>query len=139
MRTKHLIATLLMTVMLSAGGASAQSSGDVRVRAQVIVTAPSIARRQSVQDLVEDLQAAGFTYIEIRRTFLGRARIIAYSATEMREVVLNPTTGEVLRDLVQESPDDVRGKANNRAAAAAQNGNKGGNGNNNNAGGADRD
>ena len=137
MRTKHLIATLLMTVMLSAGGASAQSSGDVRVRAQVIVTAPSIARRQSVQDLVEDLQAAGFTYIEIRRTFLGRARIIAYSATEMREVVLNPTTGEVLRDLVQESADDIRGKANNRAAA--QNGNKGGNGNNNNAGGADRD
>ncbi|MCK4860993.1 MAG: hypothetical protein KAS85_03640 [Rhodobacteraceae bacterium] len=135
MRTKQLIATSVMTIMLSTGGAFSQSSSvadGVQAGVEVIVMAPSTAKRQAVKNLVAELKAAGFTYIEIHRTFLGRARVLAISATEMREIILNPTTGEVLRDLVQENRGDAQGKANSHAADGRENGNKGGNGNNSN-------
>ena len=149
MRSGKLLATSMMAVMLSASGSFAQSSDiavNVLTSVQIVIEAPKIAIRQTVQDLVEELKVSGFTYIEIRRTFLGRARIIAYSATEMREVIMNPTTGEVLRDLALESTGDVPGNATSQASAASQanaageNGNKGGNGkgNNGNAGGGRR-
>ena len=109
--------------MLSASGAFSQPPS-----VQVVIEAPSIAKRQAVQDLVEELKAAGFTYIEIHRTFLGRARLVAFSATEMREIILNPTTGEVLRDLAQENIEGLPEQANPRAALAGENSNKGGNG-----------
>ena len=143
MRSGKLLATSMMAVMLSAGGSFAQSSDiavNVLTSVQIVIEAPKIAIRQTVQDLVEELKVSGFTYIEIHRTFLGRARIIAYSATEMREVIMNPTTGEVLRDLALESTGDVPGNAAIHANAASENGNKGGNGkgNNGNAGGGKR-
>lgn len=145
MRTRQLIAASMMTVMLSANGAFAQSSevaSDVQARVQVFVAAPSIAKRDAVQNLVKELKAAGFTYIEIHRTFLGRARVVAYSATEVREIILNSITGEVLRDLAQENIEDLPEQANPHAALAGENGNKGGNGNGNgnngNAGGGNR-
>ncbi|OUS05382.1 hypothetical protein A9Q96_11565 [Rhodobacterales bacterium 52_120_T64] len=132
MRSGKILATSLMAVMLSSSGSLAQSSnialnalGDV----QVVIEAPNIAVRQSVQELIEELTAAGFTYIEIHSTFLGRARIIAYSDTEIREVIINPTTGEVLRDLAQESsgtpPEQTN--TNSHANAASESNNKGGN------------
>lgn len=134
MRSGKLLATSMMVVMLSTSGSFAQSADiavNVVTSVQIVIEAPKIAIRQSVQDLVEELTAAGFTYIEIHRTFLGRARIIAYSATEIREVIINPTTGEVLRDLAQENIENLPEQANTHADAAAENSNKGGNGNGN--------
>ena len=134
--------------MLFASEAFAQSSDvsrDVRSSVQIVVESAKIADRRYVQDMVAELAAAGFTYIEIHRTFLGRARLVAYSATEVREVILNPTTGEVLRDLAQEYAGNLPEQANDNAIAASENGNKGGNGNGNgnngnngNAGGGNR-
>lgn len=143
MRSGKLLATSMMAVMLSASGSFAQSSDiavNVLTSVQIVIEAPKIAIRQTVQDLVEELNVSGFTYIEIHRTFLGRARIIAYSATEMREVIMNPTTGEVLRDLALESTGDVPDNATIHANTASENGNKGGNGkgNSGNAGGGKR-
>ena len=132
MRSGKLLAISMMAVMLSASGSFAQSSDipvNVLTSVQIVVEAPKIAIRQTVQDLVEELTAAGFTYIEIHRTFLGRARIVAYSATEIREVIINPTTGEVLRDLAQENIENLPEQANAHADAAGENGNKGGNSN----------
>ncbi len=143
MRSGKLLATSMMAVMLSAGGSFAQSSGDgvdVLPRVQIVIEAPKIAILQTVQDLIDQLTADGFTYIEISRTFLGRAHIIAYSATEIREIVINPTTGEILRDFAQESIGRLPAKVNAHAKASGWNNNKGGNGigNNGNAGGRAR-
>ena len=145
MRSGKLLATSMMALMLSTSGSFAQSSGvgvDVLPRVQIVIEAPRIAILQTVQDLVEQLTADGFTYIEISRTFLGRARIIAYSATEIREIVINPTTGEILRDLAQESIGKLPEQVNAHAKASGWNVNKGGNGNGNgnsgNAGGGAR-
>ena len=135
MPARNLFLATAMAVMVTGGAAIAQSSYasvDGSNDATIIFEAPGLAMRQSVQDMVEDLTAAGFTYIEVRRTFLGRARFIAYTASEMREVVMNPTTGEVLRELTQGTTGKLPGPANPRAQAAGDNGNgNSGNGNGN--------
>ena len=141
MRMKKLIATTLTATVLSASGSFAQSSdvsNDVLATVQIIIDAPGIADLQAVQDLVEELKADGFLHIEIRRTFLGRARIVAYSATEIREIIINPTTSEVLRDLAQSNSDSVPGRGKGLSGVASEQGNnKGGlgNGNGGNSGG----
>jgi hypothetical protein len=54
------------------------------------------------QDIVtSSLQAQGFEVRLVHWTFLGRIRIIAVSADIRREIVINPTTGEILRDYSQ--------------------------------------
>lgn len=56
--------------------------------------------------IVTELREQGYRQIEIRRTLLGRTRIIATSPSYDREIVLNPSTGVILRDLIR-----VRDKA----------------------------
>ncbi len=53
----------------------------------------------SVSDsIVAQLKAQGFGNIHISRTFLGRTRITAESQKLRREIIVNPRTGEILRD-----------------------------------------
>jgi uncharacterized membrane protein YgcG len=51
------------------------------------------------QNLIAQLQLQGYAQIQVERTFLGRVRILALQNGVMREIVLNPRTGEVLRDV----------------------------------------
>ena len=54
------------------------------------------------QDMVTaSLQEQGFEVRLVHWTLLGRIRIIAVSDTVRREIVINPTTGEILRDYSQ--------------------------------------
>ena len=63
----------------------------------VLVAGP--ARANDFQErLVRQLDRLGYTDIEISRTLLGRAQIIARNGDELREIILNPRTGEILRD-----------------------------------------
>ena len=48
--------------------------------------------------IVQQLRNQGFTQIEVRRTLLGRSRIVAQSNRLYREIIVNPSTGEILRD-----------------------------------------
>jgi hypothetical protein len=50
------------------------------------------------EGIVAELREQGFSRIEIRRTLLGRTRIIATSPAYEREIVLNPASGVILRD-----------------------------------------
>jgi hypothetical protein len=54
------------------------------------------------QDMVTaSLQQQGFEVRLVHWTLLGRIRIIAVSDTVRREIVINPNTGEILRDYSQ--------------------------------------
>lgn len=54
------------------------------------------------QDIVTaSLQAQGFEVTLVHWTWLGRIRIIAVSADIRREIVINPNSGEILRDYSQ--------------------------------------
>lgn len=48
--------------------------------------------------LVDGLQAQGYTILDVSYTWLGRLRIVAENGITHRELVVNPGTGEVLRD-----------------------------------------
>lgn len=51
------------------------------------------------QDVVRQLTEMGFDDVEVSRTLLGRVRITATGENGQREIILNPRTGEILRDL----------------------------------------
>jgi hypothetical protein len=63
------------------------------------VFAPAIAVAGQFEDaLITMLRAQGYTAFRTSKTWLGRLRITALSDTNRREIILNPRTGEVLRD-----------------------------------------
>jgi len=71
----------------------------IRILAVLLVLLGAPAFAQTPQDVVIDqLQSQGYTSITVNRTLLGRIRIVAISAAYRREIVMNPNTGEILRD-----------------------------------------
>ncbi len=67
-------------------------------------------------DIVAQLRALGFDTIMVSTTWLGRTRITARKNGSGREIVINPRTGEILRDIVIQ-PD---GSASPRISEGAQ-------------------
>lgn len=54
------------------------------------------------QAVIEQLARQGYVEFEVSRTLLGRIRVVAFApGGERREIVFNPATGEILRDLLQ--------------------------------------
>ncbi|MCU0906566.1 MAG: hypothetical protein MUF73_03780 [Rhodobacteraceae bacterium] len=67
-----------------------------------LVLAPTVALSQGLADrIVTELQRQGFTEIRTGTTLLGRGRIVATGPDGQREIIFNPRTGEILRDLWQ--------------------------------------
>ncbi len=65
------------------------------------VLASPAAARDPAQAVADKLAALGYRELRIRRTLLGRIRINGRRGRETREVVLDPRTGEILRDLTR--------------------------------------
>ena len=55
----------------------------------------------TVSTVAEELADQGYQVSRISKTFWGRVKIIAQKDDLEREVILNPNTGEILRDLVR--------------------------------------
>ncbi len=51
-----------------------------------------------VDQILAELRADGYSQFEVSRTLLGRTHISAQSLRYGREIVINPRTGEILRD-----------------------------------------
>ncbi len=62
------------------------------------VLSPAAHAETLAANIEGQLRSQGFTRLDVHRTWLGRIRIEAYSKTQKREIVLNPRTGEILRD-----------------------------------------
>ncbi|MBY6048881.1 hypothetical protein [Vannielia litorea] len=89
---------------------------------------PEPAPAQSVRDrVVSQLEAQGFGNFRISRTLLGRVRIVAIGRGMQREIVFNPATGEILRDLSRPIRKGVQG-SNGHASGASNDRNGGGGG-----------
>lgn len=63
-----------------------------------LAASPSFASGYE-EDIVASLRAQGYQQITVEITFLGRVRITAIKQSNLREIVINPRTGEILRDL----------------------------------------
>lgn len=81
--------------------------------------------------IVAQLSDQGFADIEVERTWLGRTRILAERGGAQREIILNASTGEILRDLWL--TDDGKAKSGVRI----RNDDKSGPGGDENGGGGD--
>jgi len=64
-----------------------------------LIAATPAAAQDYVEDIVSQLREQGFSNILQESTLLGRVRIMASSGDGQREIILNPLTGEILRDL----------------------------------------
>jgi hypothetical protein len=66
-----------------------------------LVLQPIQAPAQALESRVaQALADQGFVVIRMERTWLGRLRVVAESATYYRELVFDPATGEILNDYV---------------------------------------
>ncbi len=66
--------------------------------AGIALAAPAFAE-EVVDSIVRQLKTLGFKEIAQERTLLGRVRITAARKDGLREIIVNPKTGEILRDL----------------------------------------
>lgn len=71
-----------------------------------LAAAPAAA--DVAQAWVNQLALDGYDEITVRRTWLGRVRIVAEKDEIEREVILNPRTGEVLRDYSRHEDGSLR-------------------------------
>lgn len=89
--------------------------------------APAAAQQGPADDigslLVRQLQDQGYSGIQVGHTLLGRLRIVAQLDGMQREIVINPYTGEILRDYltprVQVAQKDKRSSTGNTAVSSA--------------------
>ncbi|MFN3846654.1 MAG: hypothetical protein ACK4RZ_12675 [Paracoccaceae bacterium] len=63
--------------------------------------------RSFADSVVAQLKKRGYRNISVGRTLLGRTRITAERNGGRREIILNPRTGEILRDLWIKASDST--------------------------------
>ncbi|MEP5761071.1 MAG: hypothetical protein ABJ327_17500 [Litoreibacter sp.] len=68
------------------------------ILAVFLLQSAAIAQVSVADGVVAQLQTNGYTVTEVRRSWLGRIVITAKSGEGLREIVLNRTSGEILRD-----------------------------------------
>lgn len=66
--------------------------------AVLILTAMPVSADGLSDSVLSQLRQQGYNEIEMSRTWLGRTRIVARRDGERREIIINPRTGEILRD-----------------------------------------
>ncbi len=67
------------------------------------LTATFALAESSTDQIKRQLRDQGFSQITVAQTWLGRTRIVGQSKSGQREIILNPRTGEILRDLFTDS------------------------------------
>ncbi len=63
------------------------------------LAATAAQARDRSDDILRELKLNGYRIEDVGRTFLGRVRILATKNGGRREIIVNPATGEILRDL----------------------------------------
>lgn len=97
----------------------AGSVGAFAVAAMLALTPPS-AGAATLEDVVAaKLTAEGYGRITVEHTWLGRIRIVGWLDGRMREIVLHPTSGEVLRDYVGPSVTQMASSENGDSGSPA--------------------
>ncbi len=65
-----------------------------------VFTASAAVADSFQSSVVAQLRGQGYREINVETTLLGRVRIVAARSGASREIILNPRTGEILRDVV---------------------------------------
>lgn len=70
----------------------------VSLTALWLLQSPAHAQVSVAEDIIARIEAEGYTVTNVTRSWFGRIVITANNNTDLREVVLNRTSGEILRD-----------------------------------------
>ena len=71
----------------------------VTILALAVTCGGPVWAEEPVDRILRDLKKLGYDNISVESTWLRRTRIFAISDDAQREIILNPNTGEILRDL----------------------------------------
>ncbi len=71
----------------------------VATACMALLTAGTAMARDVADTIVRQLRAQGYSDVTVTSTWLNRTRIHGRSSNAEREIILNPNTGEILRDL----------------------------------------
>lgn len=66
----------------------------------MLLQSPADAQISVADDVIARIEADGYTVTDVTRSWFGRIVITAKNNTDLREVVLNRTSGEILRDQI---------------------------------------
>ncbi|PYF09455.1 hypothetical protein C8J30_10827 [Rhodobacter viridis] len=69
-----------------------------------VVCSASASLAETQDEIVSQMQAEGYSSIEVSTTWLNRVRIVGEGMPGAREVVIDPRNGEVLRDFTDPTP-----------------------------------
>ena len=72
----------------------------------VLCLATASDAQETVDRITQRLEQQGFAVVAVERTLLGRVMIRAENERATREVVLDPATGEILRDYTEPKGGD---------------------------------
>ena len=80
---------------------------------------PQLAKDDASNGVIRGLQATGYAIDDVTTTPLGQTQITANNGINRREMVINPTTGDVLSDVAIGLPLDAQTAARQQALANA--------------------
>lgn len=69
------------------------------ILALAIAWGGQVRAEEPVERILNDLKRLGYQNVSVESTLLRRTRILAQSDEALREIIVNPNTGEILRDL----------------------------------------
>lgn len=70
---------------------------------------PSASETPWAEEVIAELVEEGYTVTQVRRSWLGRVIITAENGEDLREVVLNRASGDVMRDRIFAGAAEGRG------------------------------
>lgn len=72
----------------------------------LVLGGPALAQDDRItRGVLRQLERQGFEVVEVRRTLLGRVRILAHRGGDTRELVFDPRNGAIMRDYLSGGGD----------------------------------
>ncbi|WP_281859484.1 hypothetical protein [Litoreibacter halocynthiae] len=92
------IAALGMALAVSISGASVAQSQSLDANGSQMVRTEVAGK--SYQRTVQKLRSEGFKIVSVKKSLLGRIRVLALKNNNLREIIISRSTGEIKRDAI---------------------------------------
>ncbi|WP_416321500.1 hypothetical protein [Yoonia sp.] len=119
-----MISTILFTLAANLSAAPVHAAPPRQSLADVVTVDMHVVQSRTLEDVIFQLQTAGYEIEDITRTFLGRLRVVARNDTTRREIIMSRSTGEIFSDTVSgisTAPAADAGNLGNANPGAANN------------------
>jgi len=119
-----MISTILFTLAVPLSAAPVHTAMPQQRLADMVTVDMHVVQSRTLEDVIFQLQTAGYEIEDITRTFLGRLRVVARNDGTRREIIMSRSTGEIFSDtvsVISTAPATGAGNAGNANPGAANN------------------